>query len=74
MSLTIFVKYDITLVKNGILNVTVDEHLTCFGVEHKHVGPGPQKLLEVFVITDLLDQRGHLHGLQHCCQPHLAEP
>lgn len=56
------------------VTTTVDGLLTCFGVEHQHVGPRPQQLLEVLVIADLLYQRGHLRSLQRRRQPHLVEP
>lgn len=45
--------------------------LTCLGVDHQNVGSGPEHLLEVFVVADLLYERRHLHRLQHRQQPYL---
>lgn len=47
--------------------------LTCFGVEHQNICSRPEKLLEVFVVTDFLYERRHLHCLQHRREPHLVK-
>lgn len=44
---------------------------TWLGVEHQNVGSGPEQLLEVFVVADLLYERRNLHCLQRWQQPQL---
>lgn len=56
------------------VNVVVYPQLTCLRVEHQNVGSRPEQLLEVLVLADLLNERGHLHRLQQQRhQPHLDE-
>lgn len=47
--------------------------LTCFRVEHQNICSRPEQLLEVFVVTDFLYERRHLHCLQHRQEPHLVK-